>query len=89
MHTLTLTVANEQDYHLLLLLARRLGLTLQEPQLDASAPAAATAAATDVSQLSREELLAIIARGGDGLSIPDPVAWQREQRQDRPLPFRA
>ena len=81
MHTLTLTVANEQDYQLLLLLAQRLGLTLHETQ-------PATKPATDVNQLSREELLAIIAQGGDGLSIPDPVAWQREVRQDRPLPGR-
>ncbi|CAN5773019.1 hypothetical protein BH20VER1_BH20VER1_12440 [soil metagenome] len=27
-------------------------------------------------------------RGGGIRSIPDPVAWQREQRQDRPLPGR-
>lgn len=26
--------------------------------------------------------------GGMGDSIPDPVAWQREQRKDRPLPGR-
>lgn len=42
----------------------------------------------DVSKMFREELLAIIDRGGDGQSIPEPVAWQREQRQERPLPFR-
>ena len=82
MHTLTLTFANEQDYQLLLLLTQRLGLTLQEGQPTDTKPA------TDVSRLSREELLAIIAKGGSGKSIPDPVAWQREVRQDRPLPFR-
>jgi hypothetical protein len=26
--------------------------------------------------------------GGLGELIPDPVAWQREQREDRPLPGR-
>lgn len=36
---------------------------------------------------SREELVAIIQRGGDGLSIADPLAWQREQRDDSDLPF--
>ena len=82
MHTLTVTVANEQNYQLLLLLTQRLGLTLHETQ------PAATNPATDVSRLSREELLAIIAKGGSGKSVPDPVAWQREVRQDRPLPFR-
>jgi len=39
----------------------------------------------------RERALAalerIAARGGIR-SIPDPVAWQREQRKDRPLPGR-
>ena len=34
----------------------------------------------DVSHLTREEMLAIIRRGGDGKSIPDPLAWQREER---------
>ncbi|MGB8167359.1 MAG: hypothetical protein WCF18_07690 [Chthoniobacteraceae bacterium] len=39
----------------------------------------------------RERALAALrrlaARGGIG-SISDPVAWQREQRKDRPLPGR-
>ena len=39
----------------------------------------------------RERALAALqrlaARGGIR-SIPDPVAWQREQRKDRPLPGR-
>jgi hypothetical protein len=39
----------------------------------------------------REQALAaldrIAARGGI-TGIPDPVAWQREQRNDRPLPGR-
>ena len=43
----------------------------------------------DTLKRSREELLAIIRRGGDGLSIPDPLAWQREQRDDSDLPFHA
>lgn len=36
----------------------------------------------------REAALKVVAAGGDGQSITDPVAWQREIRQDRPLPFR-
>lgn len=42
-------------------------------------------------QRSREQALAaldrIAARGGIA-GIPDPMAWQREQRSDRPLPGR-
>lgn len=34
-----------------------------------------------------EALAKIAARGGIK-SIPDPVAWQREMRKDRPLPGR-
>ena len=34
------------------------------------------------------ELLAILAKKGTFADIKDPVAWQREQRKDRPLPYR-
>ena len=34
------------------------------------------------------ELLAILAEKGTFAEIKDPVAWQREQRKDRPLPHR-
>ena len=33
-------------------------------------------------------LEAIAQRGTAGKAIQDPVAWQREMRQDRDLPFR-
>lgn len=33
-------------------------------------------------------ILSQLAAGGGILSIPDPLAWQREIRQDRPLPGR-
>ena len=80
MKTLTLTTT-DQDYELLVKLAQRLGLEYHE-----EAPAAPVAevpephALPDVSHLSREELLAIVRRGGDGKSIPDPLAWQRAER---------
>lgn len=38
-------------------------------------------------QRAMDALRRIAARGGIR-SIPDPVAWQREQRKDRPLPGR-
>ena len=33
-------------------------------------------------------LLQMLADGGAFADITDPVAWQREQRKDRPLPYR-
>ena len=44
----------------------------------------------DKAELRRRRVAAlerIAARGGIK-SIPDPVAWQREMREDRPLPGR-
>jgi hypothetical protein len=38
-------------------------------------------------QLAVEALMELAAAGGIS-SIPDPAAWQREIRQDRPLPGR-
>ena len=35
-----------------------------------------------------KEALEALARLGGIKSIPDPVAWQREMREDRPLPGR-
>ena len=49
---------------------------------------AGDAAARQASwQRAMDALRRIAARGGIR-SIPDPVAWQREMRQDRPLPGR-
>lgn len=39
------------------------------------------------SETSIKKLLNIIRKGGDGKSIADPQAWQREVRKDRKLPF--
>lgn len=86
MHTVTLTVANEEDYQLLLLLAQRLGLPLDEVNTETT-PLLTASANVNNSQRSREELIAIIQKGASGTSIPDPLAWQREQRQDHDLPF--
>ena len=36
----------------------------------------------------KEALAALRALGGLKDVIPDPVAWQREQREDRPMPGR-
>lgn len=81
MKTLTLTTTTDQDYELVVRLAQRLGLDYHEATPVAPAvEAPEVRARPDVSHLSREELLAIIRRGGDGKSIPDPLAWQRAER---------
>jgi hypothetical protein len=60
--------------------------------LDLVEPEPPQAGDETVDRLRREQALAaldrIAARGGIA-GIPEPVAWQREQRGDRPLPGRA
>ena len=73
MKTYTIQLDDDQQYQRLLQLAQALGMG---------------AATAPVSETERQRHLAIIAKGGSGLSIPDPVAWQREIRADRPLPGR-
>lgn len=59
--------------------------------LDLVEPESARAGADTEDRRRREDALAaldrIAARGGIA-GIPDPIAWQREQRNDRPLPGR-
>ncbi len=54
----------------------------------ADAPRTAPVATPDMVQRRLEALEALRAAGGLHDVIPDPVAWQREQRKDRPLPGR-
>lgn len=74
MKTFTIELADEEQYQRLLQLARALGMGVGAP-----AP---------LSAAEQERHQRIIAKGGSGTSIPDPVAWQREIRADRPLPNR-
>ncbi|WP_375418481.1 hypothetical protein [uncultured Hymenobacter sp.] len=74
-----LTILDDSIYQQLLQLAAAAGLHIAEDGLVSKA-IHTTTTLPDVSQLSREEMLAIIRRGGDGKSIPDPLAWQREER---------
>lgn len=81
MKTLILTTTTDQDYELVVKLAQRLGLEYHEEAL--AAPAAEVSephTLPDISHLSREEKLTILRRGGTGTSIPDPLAWQRAER---------
>lgn len=74
----TLTIPDDNVYRQLVQLATAGGLHIGPDGLVSK---------SEKPKRSREELLAIIRRGGDGLSIPDPLAWQREQRDDGDLPF--
>ena len=73
-----LTIPDDTVYEQLVQLAAAAGLHIAADGL-VSKP--------ETPRRSREELLAIIRRGGSGLSIPDPLAWQRAQRDDSDLPF--
>ena len=75
----TLTIPDESDYFQLLRVAEAVGLQIAADGTVSKKPAK--------PRRSREELLAIIARGADVSNIPDPLAWQREQRSGRNLPF--
>ena len=73
-----LTIPDDTVYEQLVQLAAAAGLHIAADGLVSK---------SETPKCSREELLAIIRRGGSGLSIPDPLAWQREQRDDSDLPF--
>lgn len=76
MRTFTIQLNDEQQYRKLLELARQAGI-------DVIADGLAVPSLLDVSDLSREEKLAILRRGGSGTSTPDPLAWKREEREER------
>ena len=79
MQPLTLTVPHEADYFQLLRVAEAAGLQIAADGTVSKKPAK--------PRRSREELLAIIAKRADVSNIPDPLAWQREQRSGRHLLF--
>ena len=85
MKTIILTAENDRDYELVLLLAQHLGLRYSEAGLTLPIPETSQ---PDISQLTADEKRAILNSGGSGTSIPDPLAWQRAEREERPLPFR-
>ena len=73
-----LTIPDAENYRQLVRLAEAVGLQVDADGLVSKATK---------PQRTRDELLAIMRRGGDGLSIADPLAWQRAQRGDDDLPF--
>lgn len=85
-----LTIPDDENYHQLVRLAEAIGLQVSADGL-VSKPenqAAAHVIRPALTATERQHHLAVIARGGSGQSIADPLTWQRETRADRPLPGR-
>lgn len=77
MKTLTLYSDNEENLRLLKEVAEKMGIQVKQEE----------------AQTPHQESVAEVLRdwhqhGGLKTIIPDPVAWQREQRKDRKLPGR-
>ena len=80
MTRITIEVHNEEDKRLILGLVKRMNLQSAEEALEKSA---SSANGQKVAALMQE-----MAESTTLSKIKDPVAWQREIRQDRKLPFR-
>ena len=94
MKTYTITLARDEDEARLLELLRdsQLGPVTVKPEptlAERQARAHQLAQRASLTPDELEEARRIALRGGDGLSIADPVAWQRAQREDVTLPGRA
>jgi hypothetical protein len=76
MQTITLEIDNSEDAEMILLLAKRMKWKIQ---MDSSKKE------TSNSAKALAILKEIADRGNMIKIIPDPVAWQREIRKDRPL----
>ena len=85
-----LTIPDDENYRQLVRLAEAVGLQVDADGLvsKAESRAAIHALRPNLTEAEQQQHLAVLARGGNGHSIADPVAWQREIRQDRPLPGR-
>ena len=85
-----LTIPDDGVYQELVQLAVAAGLHIADNGLvsKVNSQAAKHVLRPALSASERARHLAIIAEGGSGQSIADPPAWQRDVRQDRPLPGR-
>ncbi len=77
----TLNIKNPKDWTMLLPLLERLGISIQEntSQIDKKQK--------HLSTKNLQYHQDIIAQGGDASYFGDAALWQREQRQERDLPF--
>ena len=85
-----LTIPDDDSYQQLVRLAEAIGLQVGADGLVSKRKTLAESHAVRPAppEAERQHHLAVITRGGSGQSIADPVAWQRELRQDRALPGR-
>lgn len=79
MTRITIDVQNEEDRQFIQNLLKRLGIVSVEEQTEPKQAHNGKEVATLMQEL---------AESGGLSAIKDPVAWQREIRQDRKLPFR-
>lgn len=77
MKTLTLHSNNEENLRLIRELAEKLGMQSEEPSKKAYQ-----------GEKMAQALEALAQNVDISQTIPDPVAWQKEQRKDRKLPGR-
>lgn len=75
-----LTIKNPQDWAALLPIVEHLGITVQT-----TLPLPKKNKRLTAKNLAYHQ--AIIAQGGDASYFGDAVEWQKEQRQERDLPF--
>jgi hypothetical protein len=80
MTKITIEVHNEEDKRLILELVNRRGLESVEEETEKAAP--------EANGQKIASLMQDLAESTTLSKIKDPVAWQREIRQDRKLPFR-
>lgn len=80
-----LTIPDDSVYEQLVQLAATAGLHIADNGL-VSKELIPIIALPDISHLTEAELDKILDRGGSGTSIADPLAWQRAERSERPLP---
>jgi hypothetical protein len=80
MTRITIEVHNEEDKRLILELVNRRGLASVEEETEKAAP--------EANGQKIASLMQDLAENTTLSKIKDPVAWQREIRQDRKLPFR-
>jgi hypothetical protein len=75
-----LNIQNPQDWTMLLPLLERLGISIQS-----TLPTVKKQKRVSTKTLAYHQ--AIIAKGGDASYFGEAADWQREQRQERDLPF--
>lgn len=86
---LIIYLPDEKDLAILEPLLRRMDLRFEKKNGQSkAAKQTATPEAKAKLEATRALLLKMLEEGVDASCFGDPVEWQRQSRQDRPLPFR-